>query len=52
MKRGRANGACIDVERSEIIKVFEDGEITKQQAKELRRFVNHIESVVLYEYVE
>jgi CPA1 family monovalent cation:H+ antiporter len=42
----------IDIERSEIIKMFEAGEITKQQAKELRRFVNNIESVVLYEYVE
>lgn len=42
----------IDVERSEIIKMYEAGEITKQQSKELRRFVNNIESIVLYEYAE
>jgi len=43
---------AMDVERSEITRMFEAGEITQQQAKELRRFVNHIESIVLYEYVE
>lgn len=42
----------IDIERSEIGRMFETGEITREQAKELRRFVNNIESVVLYEYVE
>lgn len=42
----------IDVERSEIIKMYEAGEITKEQSKELRRFVNNIESVILYEYAE
>ena len=42
----------MDIERAEISRMFEAGEITREQAKELRRFVNNIESVVLYEYVE
>ena len=42
----------IDIERSEIHAMFEAGEITREQSKELRRFVNNIESVTLYEYVE
>lgn len=42
----------MDIERSEIGRMFEAGEITREQTKELRRFVNNIESVVLYEYVE
>lgn len=42
----------IDIERAEIHSMFEAGEITREQAKELRRFVNNIESVALYEHVE
>ncbi len=42
----------MDIERSEIRRMFESGEITREQAKELRRFVNNIESVTLYEYME
>lgn len=42
----------MDIERSEIRRMLESGEITRVQAKELRRFVNNIESVTLYEYVE
>lgn len=42
----------MDIERAEISRMFETGEITREQAKELRRFINNIESVVLYEYVE
>ncbi|MDU4962416.1 MAG: Na+/H+ antiporter [Sporomusaceae bacterium] len=42
----------MDIERSEIRRMLEDGEISREQAKELRRFVNNIESITLYEYVE
>ncbi|MBM7693497.1 CPA1 family monovalent cation:H+ antiporter [Peribacillus deserti] len=42
----------MDVERSEIRRMFESGEINRDQAKELRRFVNYHESVALYEHVE
>lgn len=42
----------MDIERSEIRRMFEAGEISMEQAKELRRFVNNIESVTLYEYIE
>ncbi|MFB6466349.1 Na+/H+ antiporter [Cytobacillus sp. Hz8] len=42
----------MDIERSEIQRMFESGEITNDQARELRSFVNYIESITLYEYVE
>ncbi|WP_400164422.1 Na+/H+ antiporter [Brevibacillus sp. TJ4] len=42
----------MDFQRSEIRKMFESGEITREQAKELRRFVNSIESVALFEHAE
>lgn len=42
----------MDVERQEIHRMIVAGEINKEEAKELRRFVNYIESVTLYEYVE
>lgn len=42
----------LDAERSEIRRMYEDGEITADQKKELRRFTNYIESIVLYEYNE
>ncbi|MDQ0199410.1 cation:proton antiporter [Neobacillus ginsengisoli] len=42
----------MDIERTEIQGMYESGEISREQAKELRRFVNYIESVTLYEYVE
>lgn len=42
----------MDAERSEIRRMYEDGEINAEQKKELRRFTNYIESIVLYEYNE
>jgi len=42
----------LDAERSEIRRMYEDGEITADQKKELRRFTNYIESIVLYEHNE
>ncbi|PLT29686.1 Na+/H+ antiporter [Peribacillus deserti] len=42
----------MDVERSEIRRLYESGDINRDMAKELRRFVNYHESVALYEYVE
>ncbi len=43
---------ALEVQRKEISEMFEDGAINTVEAKELRRFVNYMESVVLYEYVE
>ncbi len=43
---------AMDFERHEIFKMYEAGEISNEQAKELRRFVNYVESVALYEYSE
>ncbi|QAY65770.1 Na+/H+ antiporter [Paenibacillus protaetiae] len=42
----------MDIERSEIRMMFEAGTISREQAKELRRFLNYIENVTLYEYAE
>ncbi len=42
----------IDVERAEIRRLFEDGEITGEQAKDLRRMINSIESATLFEHKE
>lgn len=42
----------LDAERSEIRLMYEAGEISAAQEKELRRFSNNIESIVLYEYDE
>lgn len=42
----------LDAERFEIHKVYEAGDISITQDKELRRFTNQIESVILYEYSE
>lgn len=42
----------MDIERSEIHKMYESGEISREQARELRRFINYIESVTLHEHVE
>jgi CPA1 family monovalent cation:H+ antiporter len=39
----------IDLERIEINRMFEAGEINYEQAKELRKFVNHTETIALYE---
>ena len=42
----------LDTERAEIRKMLEAGDINSAQGKELRRFINHVESIVLYEYNE
>ncbi|AFQ43780.1 Na+/H+ antiporter [Desulfosporosinus meridiei] len=42
----------LDAERSEMRRMYEAGEITSVQEKELRRFTNYIESIVLYEHNE
>ena len=40
----------MDIERSEIHRMYEAGEINREQARELRRFINYVESVTLYEH--
>lgn len=42
----------METQRSEIHKMYEEGLISREQEKDLRRFVNYIESVSLYEYVD
>ena len=42
----------LDAERTEISRMYEAGEISLAQDKELRRFTNYIESIILYEYNE
>jgi Na+/H+ antiporter, bacterial form len=42
----------LDAERSEIHRMYEAGEIKTNQEKELRRFTNYIESIILYEHNE
>ncbi|MGE7924526.1 Na+/H+ antiporter [Viridibacillus arvi] len=42
----------IETERMEIQKMYEAGEIERAEEKELRRFVNYIESISLYEVIE
>lgn len=39
----------IDMERIEINRMYESGEISYEQSKELRKFVNHTETITLYE---
>jgi monovalent cation/hydrogen antiporter len=42
----------IDKGRAEIFKLYDNGQITREQAKELRRYVNYLESVTLHEQIE
>ncbi|MCJ8009326.1 Na+/H+ antiporter [Lederbergia wuyishanensis] len=42
----------MDVERSKIHEMYQAGEITREQARELRRFINYIESVTLNDHIE
>ena len=42
----------MEVQRGEIHRMYEEGKISREQEKELRRFVNYIESMSLYEYVD
>ncbi|MVX65467.1 Na+/H+ antiporter [Clostridium chromiireducens] len=43
---------AMDIERSEVRKMYESGEITREESNELRRYINYIESAVLYKHVE
>ncbi|WP_068782857.1 Na+/H+ antiporter [Paenibacillus phocaensis] len=42
----------MDAERAEISRMFENGDISREQARELRRTINQIESLTLYEHEE
>lgn len=42
----------LDVERAEIQSMYESGEINRDQVKELRRFINYVESAALHEHIE
>ncbi len=42
----------MDTQRSEIYGMYEAGEVTREQAKELRRYINYIESVILRKPIE
>lgn len=42
----------MDIERSEIRAMFEAGEITRDQAKQLRKYINSMESITLFEHAE
>ncbi len=42
----------LDVERAEIQSMYESGEINRDQVKELRRFINYVESAALHEHAE
>ncbi|MNO15776.1 Sodium, potassium, lithium and rubidium/H(+) antiporter [compost metagenome] len=42
----------MDAERAEISRMFENGDINREQARELRRAINQIESLTLYEHEE
>lgn len=43
---------AMDIERSEVRNMYASGEITREQSNELRRYINYIESVILYKHVE
>jgi monovalent cation/hydrogen antiporter len=42
----------MDIERAQIRSMYESGEINRDQAKELRRFINYNESITLHEHEE
>ena len=42
----------MDMGRAKIYDMYDAGEITRQQAKELRKYINYIESVTLYDPTE
>lgn len=42
----------VDQQRASIQQMYEKGELNREQAKDLRRFINYIESATLYEYEE
>lgn len=43
---------AMDAERAEIRTMYESGEITREEANELRRYINYNESAVLYKHAE
>lgn len=50
--REELNLIILEKEREEIHKLYEDGKITREQEKDLRRLVNYMENIILYEHVE
>lgn len=51
-QKGEMRIRAMDTGRNEIHMMYDKGEISREQAKELRRFLNYIESVTLFEYEE
>lgn len=43
---------AMDTERSQIRDMYESGEINREESNELRRYLNYIESAILYKHVE
>ncbi len=43
---------AMDIERSTVRNMYESGEITREESNELRRYINYIESVILYKHAE
>ncbi|EHJ01627.1 Na+/H+ antiporter [Clostridium sp. DL-VIII] len=43
---------AMDTERSQIRYMYESGKINREESNELRRYLNYIESAVLYKHVE
>lgn len=43
---------AMDTERSQIRNMYESGEINREESNELRRYLNYIESAILYKHVE
>ncbi len=43
---------AMDIERSAVRNMYESGEITREESNELRRYINYIESVILYKHAE
>ena len=43
---------AIEAERADIQRMYEEGQINRELAQELRRFVNYVESVMLQEIKE
>ncbi len=43
---------AMDIQRSEIRNMYELGRISREQSNELRRYINYIESTILYKHAE
>lgn len=50
--REEINQIILETQREEIHTLYEDGKISREQEKELRRLVNYMENISLYEHVE